>query len=168
MVVFRVRLWDLAIIKISRLTCNNIKKKKNKVKSLKLKNKEIFYKITNNKNLHKINFKLRNLSIINRFKDKFQWQSKKRKFHKFLKKIWIKTEDIKIVVNQSQLNEMSSNHQEIIQDPSKKDLHYLQEVCQDKVWHLVLLMIWLLTNRSNQEVANPQKGFKKMILHPLI
>ena len=70
MVVFRVRLWDLAIIKISRLTYYNIKKKKSKVKSLKLKNKEIFLKITNNKNLDKINFK--NLAITNKFKDKFQ------------------------------------------------------------------------------------------------
>ena len=50
-------------------------------------------------------------------------------------------EDIKIGANQNQLNEMNSNHQEIIQDLNKKDLHYLQEVCQDKVWHLVLLMI---------------------------
>ena len=168
MLVFRVHLWDLAIIKIKHLTCNNIKKKKSKVKSLKLKNKWIFYKITNNKNLDKINFKLKNLPIINKFKDKFQRQSKKKKFHKFHKKTWIKTEDIKIAVNQSQRNEMNSNHQEIMQDPNKKDLHYLQEVCQDKVWHLVLLMIWRLTNRSNQEVAYPQIGFKKMILHPLI
>jgi hypothetical protein len=50
-------------------------------------------------------------------------------------------EDIKIEANQSQPNEMNFNHQEIIQDPNKKDLRYLQEVCQDKVWHLVLLMI---------------------------
>ena len=131
---------------------------------MKLKNKEIFLKITNNKNLDKTNFK--NLAITNKFKDKFQYLSKKNKFHKFRKKTW--TVDTKIAANLSQPNEMISNHLEIIQDHSKKDLHYLQEVCQDKVWHLVLLMIWLLTNRSNQEVANPQKGFKKMILHPLI
>ena len=50
-------------------------------------------------------------------------------------------EDTKIGANQNQLNEMNSNHLEIIQDHNKKDPHYLQEVCQDKVWRLASLTI---------------------------